>query len=77
MFKKNFAGKWVGAIGGGGVGYFLAAGLGIAGGIMGAPIAIPGALIGLGLGAVLGNQAGAALDNSTVKCPNCEKFMAV
>jgi len=77
VFKKNSAGKWVGTIGGGGAGYFLASGLGIAGAILGAPIAIPAALVGLGIGTILGNRVGAALDNATVKCPSCGKSMSV
>ena len=75
-FQKNSAGKWVGTIGGAGAGYVLASGLGIAGAILSAPIAIPAALVGLALGALLGNRAGAAIDNATVQCPSCKKSMS-
>lgn len=74
-FKKDSAGKWIGTIGGGVTGYVLASGLGIAGAILSAPIAIPAALVGLGIGAILGNRAGDALDSS-VECPKCKKFMS-
>ncbi len=35
-FKQNASGKWVGTIAGGGAGWVVASGLGIAGGILGA-----------------------------------------
>lgn len=76
-FERNSKGQWVGTVGGAGVGYVLASGLGVAGAIMSAPIAVPAALIGLGIGAVLGNRVGAAIDNSSVECPNCKKSMSI
>lgn len=54
-------------VAGGGAGYGLATGLGIAG----APVAIPAAPAGLGIGAIIGNRAGDIFDNMTVQCPNC------
>ena len=76
-FERNSAGKWVGTVGGGIGGYTLASGLGLAGAILSAPVAIPAAIVGLGIGALLGNRAGAAMDNATVECPHCEKLMSI
>lgn len=76
-FERNSAGKWVGAVVGGGAGYGLAAGLGIAGAILGGPVAIPAAFVGLGVGALLGNRAGAIVDDATVKCPSCKKRLSI
>lgn len=76
-FQKNSAGQWVGTVGGAGAGYVLASGLGIAGAILSTPIAIPAALVGLGIGALLGNRVGAAIDNASVECPNCKKTMSI
>jgi len=75
--ERNSAGKWVGTIAGGGVGYGLTAGLGIAGAILGASIAIPAVIIGVGIGALLGNRAGAMVDNTSVKCPNCGESISI
>lgn len=55
----------------------LSSGLGIAGGILGAPVAIPAALVGLVKGVILGNRGGDAVDNATVKCPNCSKGISI
>ena len=76
-FKRNSAGKWIGTIVGGALGWKLAAGLGLAGAILGAPVAIPAALAGLGLGALIGNRAGSIVDNATVECPNCRELMSI
>ncbi|MDO6674262.1 hypothetical protein C7448_10111 [Tenacibaculum gallaicum] len=73
LFKKDKKGRIIGTAIGGGVGYTLASGLGIAGAVLGAPIAIPAALVGAGLFAVMGNKFGKDFDNSRLKCPKCEK----
>ena len=75
-FEKGEAGRWVGTIVGGGAGYGLASTLGIAGAVLGAPIAISAAIVGLIGGALLGNRVGAIADNS-VQCPNCKKHMSI
>jgi ribosomal protein L37AE/L43A len=76
-FRRNSKGTWVGTVGGAGAGYFLASGLGIAGAVLGASVAIPAALVGLGVGAIIGNRVGSAIDNAIVKCPNCKKTMSI
>ena len=76
-FKRNSSGKWVGTIAGGGIGYGLTAGLGIAGAVLGASIAIPAVLLGVGIGALLGNRVGAMIDNATVKCPACGESISI
>jgi DNA-directed RNA polymerase subunit RPC12/RpoP len=77
LFKKNSSGRWIGTIAGGGIGYFLASGLGIAGAIFSAPIAIPAALVGAGALALLGNRVGKDIDNSKPKCPKCNKKLVL
>ena len=74
-FKRDAKGRWVGTIAGGGLGYALAAGLGIAGAILSAPVAIPAAAVGLLIGAALGNRAGAAWDDSGSECPKCKEWI--
>ena len=76
-FERNSAGKWVGTVIGAGGGYWLCAGLGIAGGILGMSVAIPAALVGLGIGAFLGNRCGAMIDKATVKCPSCGESISI
>ena len=71
-FEKGEAGRWVGTIVGGTAGYGVASGLGIAGAILGAPIAIPATIVGVVVCALLGNRVGAIADNS-VLCPSCKK----
>ena len=75
-FKKDEAGRWVGTLVGGGAGYGLASTLGIAGTVLGAPIAIPAAVVGIVIFALLGNRVGAIADNS-VQCPSCKKYMSI
>ena len=53
-FNRAFKGRWVGAVAGGGFGLYLASGLGLAGAIVGAPIAIPATLVGGSACALLG-----------------------
>ena len=72
-FNKDKKGRVVGTVVGGGIGYGIASSLGIAGVILGAPIAIPATLVGAGLFAVLGNKFGKDFDNNQPKCPNCKK----
>ena len=69
-FERSAGGRWAGTIAGGGMGFAMASRLGIAGKILGAPIAIPAALVGLAIGALLGNRTGAVVDSSA-ECPNC------
>ena len=71
--EKNSTGQWAGTIVGGGIGYLSTAGLCIMGIIFGTSIAIPAIYIGIGVGALIGNRAGAMIDNARPKCPNCEK----
>jgi ribosomal protein L37AE/L43A len=77
VFKRNSAGRWVGTVAGGGLGYLLAAGLGIAGAILAWPVAIPAAAVGVGIGAIVGNRAGKAVDDARAKCPKCNKSMVL
>ena len=76
-FKRDATGRWVGTLAGGSVGWALASTLGIAGTVLGAPIAIPAALVGLGIGAALGNRAGAAWDNAGGDCPKCKNWIPI
>ena len=76
-FEKGEAGRWVGTIVGGTAGYGLAFKLGIAGTVLGAPIAIPAAIVGVVVCALLGNRAGAMVDNPDVQCPSCKKYMSI
>lgn len=76
-FKRDSTGKWVGTVAGGGLGYWLAGSLGIAGSILGWPVAIAAAGVGLALGAAAGNRIGAAYDDSQATCPNCKKGMVL
>ncbi len=71
--EKNSTGQWIGTIVGGSVGYILTAGIGIAGVILGISFAISAIYIGIGIGALIGNRAGAMIDNARPKCPNCGK----
>ena len=68
-FRKSSKGQLLGTVAGGGFGWWIASGLGLAGGILGAPVAIPAALVGLGVGAIIGNRTGALFDRG--KCPKC------
>ena len=74
-FSRSSNGQWLGTIAGGGLGLWLASGLGLAGGILGAPIAIPATFVGLGVGAIIGNRTGALFDGG--KCPNCGKSISL
>lgn len=76
-FNRKSVGRWVGTATGGGVGYFIGSGLGIAGGILSAPIAIPATLVGLGIGAFIGNRAGKSIDNKKATCINCGKSVVL
>ena len=73
QYKKNAAGQWIGTVGGAGAGYVIAGTLGIAGTILGAPIAIPAAIVGGVIGALIGNRGGDAVDRAVAKCPKCGK----
>ena len=73
IFEKSESGKWTGRIVGGTVGYWLASGLGIAGGILGFPIAMAAGIVGLSVGAITGNSIGEKIDNSNTTCPKCKK----
>lgn len=72
-FRKNKKGKIVGTLVGGGLGYGLTSGLGIAGAIFGISVALPATLVGVGVVALIGNQFGKDFDNSQLKCPSCKK----
>ncbi len=76
-FERNSTGEWVGTVIVGGVGYWLASGLGIAGAILGASVAIPAALVGLGIGSFVGNRVGKMIDDSNVECPNCKGSLSI
>jgi len=75
--EKNSTGKWIGTIVGGGIGYVLTAGIGIAGVIFGISFAISAVFIGIGVGALIGNRVGAMIDNTNAKCPNCGKKISI
>lgn len=77
VFKRSASGRWVGTLAGGGLGYAVAASLGIAGAIAGAPVAIPAAVVGVVVFAIFGNRAGKAIDNHRAKCPKCKKSMVL
>lgn len=72
VLKKNNTVKIIGTAAGGGIGFFLASSLGIAGTILTAPVAIPATFVGVGLFAVLGNRFGKDIDNKLYKCPKCK-----
>jgi len=77
-FERNSAGKWVGTVIGAVGGYWLCSGLGIAGGILGMPVAIPAALVGLGIVAFIGNRIGAMKDDkAAAKCPSCGESVSI
>src|SRR5208283_107320 len=75
-FKRDKRGKWIARIIGGGAGTgagaLLTAGLGVAGAIAGAPVAIPALLIGGGVGLLLGAFTGNAIAPDVARCPNCQ-----
>jgi len=77
QFQRNSTRQWIESVIGGGTGFQLASGLGIAGSIMGAPVAIPATLVGLGIGVFVGNRVGAKFDNANVKCSNCGKTFSL
>jgi ssDNA-binding Zn-finger/Zn-ribbon topoisomerase 1 len=72
IFKRDNKGKIIGTVAGGGIGFGISSSLGIAGVILGAPIAIPATLVGVGLFALLGNKFGKDIDNKRLKCPKCK-----
>jgi hypothetical protein len=74
--KKGKSGRWIGTVVGGGGGAWLFSSLGIAGSILGWPIAIPATFVGLGIGAFVGNRAGKGIDNE-LKCPHCDKYVSL
>jgi len=76
-FRKDIKGRIIGTIAGGGIGWGLASGLGIAGAILGATVALPATLVGVGLMAVIGNKFGKDIDNRSAKCPKCKKNMVL
>lgn len=77
IFKKDNKGKIIGTVAGGGIGFGVASSLGIAGAILGAPIAIPATLVGVSLFAILGNKFGKDFDNSRPKCPKCKNNLVL
>ena len=76
-FKRNEKGRWVGRIVGGGFGWWLASGLGIAGGILGFPIAIAAGVVGLAIGAAAGDTLGKKMDDSNATCPKCNEGLVL
>ena len=77
FFKRASSGRWVGTVVGGGLGYWLASGLGIAGAILASPVAIAAGVVGLGIGAILGNRVGKKIDDRNAKCPKCGNSMVL
>lgn len=77
IFKRNAKGRFVGTVVGGGIGYGLASGIGLAGAILGASVALPATAIGIGLFAIIGNRIGKEVDNSMPKCPKCKKKLVL
>ena len=79
IFKRDSSGRWVGTVAGAGVGAGIFWGLGIAGAILGFPVALgTGATVGgaLLIGA-LGNRVGKKYDDNEAKCPNCDESMVL
>lgn len=77
VFKKDNKGKFIGTVVGGGVGFGLASGIGIAGAILGASLAMPATLVGIGLFAIIGNRFGKDFDNANQKCPKCKNNLVL
>jgi hypothetical protein len=77
LFERSATGRWVGAVAGGGLGWFLAGGLGLAGTIIGFPVAVAAAGVGLAVGVVTGNRIGKAFDDSQATCPHCRQSMVL
>ncbi|MEC5166160.1 ssDNA-binding Zn-finger/Zn-ribbon topoisomerase 1 [Flavobacterium sp. PL11] len=77
VFKKDTSGRIIGTIAGAGIGYGLASSLGIAGAILGASVALPATLIGVGIFAILGNKFGKDYDNNLPKCPKCKNNLVL
>jgi len=77
IFKRDKTGRWVGRVVGGGIGYWLAGSLGIAGAVLGFPVAIAGGLVGLAIGASAGNEVGKRVDDSNSICPKCKKGLVL
>ncbi|MCF6212789.1 MAG: hypothetical protein L3J45_02065 [Flavobacteriaceae bacterium] len=76
-FKKDKKGRIIGAIAAGGIGYGLASGLGIAGAIAGATVAIPATIVGVIALALIGNKFGKDYDNNQPICPNCSEKLVL
>ncbi|MBC8198143.1 MAG: hypothetical protein H8E60_09685 [Candidatus Marinimicrobia bacterium] len=77
IFKRDETGRWIGRIAGGGLGYWIASGLGIAGAFIGFPVAIAAGVLGLAVGVVVGDKIGEKIDNSNATCPKCDKGMVL
>ncbi len=77
VFERNATGRWVGTAAGGGLGWLLAGSLGVAGTIIGFPVAVAAAGIGLAIGAAAGNRVGKAIDDSQATCPHCKQSMVL
>lgn len=76
-FMRDETGRWVGRVVGGGLGWWLASGLGIAGAILGFPIAVAAGVIGIVIGVAAGNEIGKRIDDSNATCPKCNKGMVL
>ena len=76
-FKRDQKGRWAGRVLGSGIGWWIASGLGIAGAILGFPIAIAAGVVGLGIGAAAGDTIGKIIDDANAKCPKCNKGLVL
>lgn len=76
-FQRDAKGRWMGTAAGAGLGAVIAGGLGIAGYIASAPIAIPATIVGAVIFGIFGNRVGKAVDDTRARCPNCGKSMVL
>ena len=76
-FKRNDDGRWMGRIAGGGVGYWLGSGLGVAGAILGFPVAMAAGVVGLAVGVSAGDTLGKMMDDANAICPRCNKGLVL
>ena len=76
-YERNCAMRWLGTFVGGAAGYGLTTKLSVTGAILGASVAAPGALLGLGIGAIIGNTTGRFIDDTTVKCLSCRRRISL
>lgn len=74
-FKRDKRGKWAALIVGGGAGtgtgVLLTYGLGLAGAVLGAPVATPALFVGSVVGLLLGALTGNAIASDVARCPEC------